>query len=49
MDMMDRMGAMMGGMDILWLLILILLILGTAALAKYVFRRSSRLCAGQHL
>lgn len=39
MGMMDGMGAMMGGMGILWLLILILLALGIAALAKYVFRR----------
>lgn len=39
MDMMERMGAMMGGMSILWLLILILIILGIAALAKYVFGR----------
>ena len=40
--MLDRMGAMMGGMGILWVLIIILLVLGIAALAKYVFSSSSR-------
>ena len=37
MGMLDGMGTMMGGMGILWLLIVILLVLGIAALAKYVF------------
>jgi hypothetical protein len=36
---MDRMGAMMGGMGILWLLIVVL---GIAALAKYVFGSPKR-------
>jgi hypothetical protein len=40
--MIERMGAMMGGMGVLWALILILLVLGIAALAKYVFGRRSR-------
>jgi len=31
------MSGMMGGMAIIWLLILILLVLGIAALVKYVF------------
>jgi hypothetical protein len=30
-------GAMMGGMMILWILVAILLVLGIAALAKYLF------------
>lgn len=34
MSMMDNMGAMMGGMSLLWLLVVILLVLGIAALAK---------------
>jgi hypothetical protein len=42
MGMMDRMGVMMGGMGILWLLIVILLILGITALEKYVFGSSGR-------
>ena len=37
MGMMDGMGTMMGAMGILWLLIVIFLVLGIAALAKYVF------------
>ena len=37
MGMMDNMGTMMGGMGLLWLLLVILLALGIAALAKYVF------------
>lgn len=37
MGMMDGMSAMMGGMALLWLLIVILLVLGIAALEKYVF------------
>lgn len=35
--MMDGMGAMMGGMGLLWLLILAVLVLGAAALVKYLF------------
>ncbi|SLN64608.1 hypothetical protein [Oceanibacterium hippocampi] len=39
-DMMDSMGgAMMWGMGILWLLVLLLLVLGIAALLKYLFGR----------
>ena len=37
MNMMDGMGWMMGGMVLLWLLLVVLLVLGIAALAKYVF------------
>ncbi len=37
MNMMDGMGWMMGGMALLWLLLVVLLVLGIAALAKYVF------------
>ena len=37
MNMMDGMGWMMGGMALFWLLVTALLILGIAALAKYVF------------
>lgn len=37
MDMMGGMGAMISGMGILWLLIVVLIVLGIAALAKYVF------------
>ncbi len=37
MNMMDGMGWMMGGMALLWLLLAVLLVLGIAALAKYVF------------
>ncbi len=36
-NMMDGMGWMMGGMALLWLLRVVLLVLGIAALAKYVF------------
>ena len=39
MRMMDGMGAMMGGMAVVWVLVLVLLLLGIAALAKYVFGR----------
>ena len=35
--MMDGMGVMMGGMTIVWLLLIILLVLGIAALVKYLF------------
>ena len=42
MDMMDGMGWMMGGMGLLWPLFVILLILGIAALAKFVFGRPKR-------
>jgi hypothetical protein len=31
------MGAMMWGMGLLWLLVVVLIVLGVAALAKYVF------------
>ncbi len=37
MNMIDGMGWMMGGMALLWLLLVVLLVLGIAALAKYVF------------
>ena len=37
MNMMDGMGWMMGGMALLWLLLAALLVLGIAALTKYVF------------
>ena len=36
--MMDNMSAMMGGMAILWILLFILLVLGIAALVKYLIR-----------
>jgi hypothetical protein len=37
-DMMDgAMGWMMGGMGVVWLLIILILILGAAALLKYLF------------
>ena len=35
--MMDMMGGMMWGMGLVWLLMIILVVLGIAALAKYVF------------
>lgn len=34
---MDGMGGMMWGMGILWLLVAVLLVLGIAALIKYLF------------
>ena len=37
MDRMDGVGWMMGGMALLWLLLAVLLVLGIAALGKYVF------------
>ena len=37
--MMQNMGSMMAGMGIVWLLVAILLILGIAALIKYLFFR----------
>jgi hypothetical protein len=37
-DMMDgAMGWMMGGMGLVWILVIVVLILGAAALAKYLF------------
>ena len=37
-DMMDgAMGWMMGGMGVVWLLIILILVLGAAALLKYLF------------
>lgn len=36
---MDGMGAMMGGMALIWLLLLAFLVLGIVALAKYLFGR----------
>jgi predicted lipid-binding transport protein (Tim44 family) len=39
-QMMDHMGGMMGGMGLLWVLILVLVILGIAALIKYLRSRS---------
>jgi len=35
--MIDHMGAMMGGMALLWLLFVILIVLGIAALVKHLF------------
>ena len=35
--MMDHMGSMMAGMGLVWLLIAVVLILGIAALVKYLF------------
>ncbi len=35
--MMDGMGGMMTGMGVVWLLLLAMLVLGTAALVKYLF------------
>jgi hypothetical protein len=35
--MMGGMGAMMWGMSFIWLLVVVVLILGAAALAKYLF------------
>jgi hypothetical protein len=40
--MMSGMGAMMWGMGFIWLLVLVVLILGAAALAKYVFLGNHR-------
>ena len=37
--MMQNMGSMMAGMGFVWLLVAILLILGIAALAQYLFSR----------
>jgi hypothetical protein len=37
--MMDGMGWMMGGMGLLWILVLILVVLGIAALVKYLLSR----------
>jgi hypothetical protein len=37
--MMQNMGSMMAGMGIVWLLVAVLLILGIAALVKYLFFR----------
>lgn len=37
MGMTDGMGWMMGGMAVLWLLVAVVLVLGIAALAKYLF------------
>jgi hypothetical protein len=41
-DMMDGIGAIMGGMGLLWLLVLVLVVLGVAALVKYLFFSGSR-------
>lgn len=37
--MMQNMGSMMAGMGIVWLLVAVVLILGIAALVKYLFFR----------
>lgn len=37
--MMDGVGGMMGGMGLLWLLVTALLVLGIAALIKYIIGR----------
>lgn len=42
MDMMDGMGWMMGGMALIWLLVAVLLVLGIAAFAKYLFAGRGR-------
>ena len=42
MGMMDGMAGMMGGMAIVWLLLLIVLVLGAAALLKYLFGGTRR-------
>lgn len=36
--MMDGMGGMMGGMALVWILILVVLVLGVAALVKYLMK-----------
>jgi hypothetical protein len=36
--MMDRMGGKMQGMGLIWLLVLVVLVLGIAALAKYLMK-----------
>ena len=41
MNMMEGMGWMMGGMGLVSLLLIVLLVLGIAALAKYLFGRRS--------
>jgi hypothetical protein len=38
-DMMNSMGGMMWGMGLVWLLVVLLLALGAAALVKYLFFR----------
>ena len=38
-DMMNSMGGMMWGMGLVWLLVVVVLILGVAALAKYLTRK----------
>ena len=42
MDMMNGMGWMMSGMAMLWVLVVILIVLGIAALAKYLFEPTRR-------
>jgi hypothetical protein len=37
--MMDGMGSMMGGMGLLWILVIIVVLLGIAALVKYLRSR----------
>jgi len=37
--MMDRMGSMMGGMSLLWLLAVVALVVGIAALLKYLMKK----------
>jgi hypothetical protein len=37
--MMDMMGEMMWGMGLVWLLLIILVVLGIAALVKYLFSK----------
>ncbi len=41
-DMMGMMGGMGWTMGVIWLLVLALLVLGIAALAKYLFSKSGR-------
>jgi Tfp pilus assembly protein PilE len=37
---MDRMGGMMTGMTLVWILVVVVLILGIAALLKYLTRKN---------
>jgi hypothetical protein len=39
---MDNIGMMMGGMGLAWLLVLVLVLLGIAALVKYLFFSNRR-------
>lgn len=41
-DMMEGMGGMMWGMGLVWLLVVLVLVLGIAALVKYLFFNSGK-------